>query len=69
MKDKEEINRKQADQIDALEKEKKVLLQTIKKHEMEIEKLKGQQIKEVVKANQEETILTPKEKRQHDRYA
>lgn len=66
-KEKEKVHRKQAGQIVALEKEKKVLVETVKKQEIEIKKLKGQQNPGKPQSKGEK--LTQKDKRQIGRYA
>lgn len=67
IKEKEKVHRKQADQIVALEKEKNLLEEKVKKQKIEIEKLKGQQNLEKPIAEGDE--FTEKEKRQIGRYA
>lgn len=68
MKEKEKVNLQLVANIFELENEKKVLLQTVKELELEIEKQKGQHKQEDMKAKQESEI-TPKEERQCARYA
>lgn len=66
-KEKEKVHRKQAKEIVELKKQKNLLEDTVKKQEIEIEMLKGQQNVEKPIANGDE--LTDIEKRQISRYA
>lgn len=69
LKEKETVQLKLSAKIEELEKEKKVLMKTVKELEMEIEKQKGQHTQEDSKGKQGESELTPKEERQCGRYA